>query len=588
LPMLPGVAAPLPLLPLYVIRGDSPGMNGFFLDGMRLPQLFHLLIGGGVVHPRLIDRIDFYPGAYDASFGHYAGGIVSAETRAARSDGQHGEVELRLFDVSTLGEASLPHGVRVAVAGRYGYPGPIFHLFDQNLDVAYGDYFARIDWRGLTIEGLGSYDRIKAYGFNSDLRPSDLGNELRQTFHRVQVRGRMSHRRLDLEAALSGGYDEANGLNGTGVRKLSLDLRANLRARFRHFVLRAGIDGELAHFTAEKFVDSNQPAPATIPDEYGDLAGDRDGGMFGAFLLGTLELPPAKLLLTVGARADVYYAAGVTLLGIDPRISAEMKPLPQLTLRAGFGVYHQPPSFPVALPGIDTFALSLGLQEAWQGAVTIEAAVPWALQLSLTGYYQRFYNITDAIPDLTDYVTCRGPAPGSLGGLAAQLLRQNDGAAYGMELLVRREKGRLTGWIAYTLGRSERNYSCGLRPADFDQTHVLNIVMQVRLPWKLMAGVHWYFATGRPVTVLYPPDPESTPRNNERLPSTFEVDLRLDREWMFRRWALSAFIELLNLNYGSAYYGIYYPKPDPLPHLDQPQRYGFRWILPSVGLRGRF
>ena len=50
--LLPGVATPITLLPIYVIRGASPGTNGFYLDGMRVPQLFHFVVGGGVVHPR--------------------------------------------------------------------------------------------------------------------------------------------------------------------------------------------------------------------------------------------------------------------------------------------------------------------------------------------------------------------------------------------------------------------------------------------------------------------------------------------------------------------------------------------------------
>jgi hypothetical protein len=77
---LPGVVTPLPVLPYYVVRGATPGMNGYFIDGIRVPQLFHFLVGN-VVHPRLIDRLDFYPGTYDVSFGRYAGGIVDSETR---------------------------------------------------------------------------------------------------------------------------------------------------------------------------------------------------------------------------------------------------------------------------------------------------------------------------------------------------------------------------------------------------------------------------------------------------------------------------------------------------------------------------
>lgn len=100
--LLPGVATPVPLLPIYVVRGASPGMNGFYLDGMRVPQLFHLLVGGGVVHARLVEQMDFYPGAYDASFGRYAGGIIDAKTRPARSDGYHAELELRLFGSASV------------------------------------------------------------------------------------------------------------------------------------------------------------------------------------------------------------------------------------------------------------------------------------------------------------------------------------------------------------------------------------------------------------------------------------------------------------------------------------------------------
>jgi hypothetical protein len=428
---------------------------------------------------------------------------------------------------------------------------------------------------------------MKLLGF-ADLSQSDLGGELRQTFHRLQVRGRLALRRVDLEGALVGGIDEASGIAGTGVRKLSLGARGSLVARLPHLRLHLGADLELSRFTAEHFVNPDAPSPGTVPDEYGDLIGDRDGVVAGAFAAGTLDLFSNKLSATAGVRADVYHAGAVTLLGVDPRFSLTVSPLRFLKLRASVGLYQQPPSFPVALPGIDTFALSLGLQRAWQGAFTVSAELPESLSFSATGFYQRFFNITDAVADLSSQVTCQGPAPGELSGLAAAILRENAGAAYGMELFLRRKRGRVTGWIAYTLSRSERQYVCGLRPADFDQTHVLNVVLQARLPWKLLLGVRWFFASGRPATLLSPVDPENTPRNNIRLPPYFQVDIRLDREWLFKRWALAVSLEILNLAYTPATYGLYYDKPDPLPHLGDPHLFEFRWILPSIGLRGRY
>ena len=85
---------------------------------------------------------------------------------------------------------------------------------------------------------------------------------------------------------------------------------------------------------------------------------------------------PRRLWATAGVRADVYHASGVTLLGVDPRFQFRAKLLPQLTISGGIGLYQQPPSFPIALPGVDTFALQLGLQRAIQAAYSVEVELP--------------------------------------------------------------------------------------------------------------------------------------------------------------------------------------------------------------------
>ncbi len=136
--------------------------------------------------------------------------------------------------------------------------------------------------------------------------------------------------------------------------------------------------------------------------------------------------------------------------------------------------------------------------------------------------------------------------------------------------------------------RSERQFNCGLLPADYDQTHTLNTVVQVRLPWNLMVGARLYYGTGRPYTKLMPPDGSSTVRNNARLPDTVQLDLRIDREWIFRRFAIAVFLEVVNTTYGEAIFGITYPREGNITRFDQPMFNSFNWILPSIGVRGRF
>ena len=590
--LLPGVAMPLTLLPVYVIRGASPGSNGFFLDGMRVPQLFHFVVGGGVVHPELVDRLDFYPGAYDVSFGHYAGGIIDAETRPARNDAPaHGQAELRLYDVSALAEARLPGGVRVEAAGHFGFPSYLVHAFDKRADLSYWDFQLRADWKTLTLEVLGSYDFLTletdpgrpAVNGKPAVPPTIAQNALQ--FYRVQLRDRHRVGRVATEAALVGGYDELMAL-GPSVTKLSLAWRANVRADWKRFRLYAGVDGELSRFRASSF---SSDTAVDQPDALGELAGDRDGVEAGAFAEGTVEIVRRRLWATAGVRADVYHAGGVTLLGVDPRFQFRARLLPQLSINGGIGLYQQPPSFPIALPGVDTFALQLGLQRAIQAAYGVEVTLPEQTTFSVTGYWQQYYNVNDAVLDFSIAV-CTSPPPESLTGLPARITRQVEGQSYGMEILARKKAGRFTGWIAYTLSRSERRYSCGLRPSDYDQTHILNVVAQVRLPWNLMAGARFLLQTGRPVTVLEPPDGRSTVRNNTRLPTYVQLDLRLDREWIFPRWALSAFLEVLNVTYSESVIGLDYPvDPDTgITRFDMPRLNGFTWILPTVGLRGRF
>lgn len=590
--LLPGVAAPLTLLPIYVIRGASPGTNGFFLDGMRVPQLFHFVAGGGVIHPRLIERLDFYPGVYDVSFGHYAGGIIDSETRPGRADAKaHGEVELKLYDISALVETRLPGGVTVEAAGHYGWPSFLVRAFDSRVDLSYWDFQLRADWKTLTLEVLGSYDFLAiqtdpgrpATTMRPAVAPTIASQRL--DFYRVQLRDRHRFGRVETELALVGGFDEFEAFGPT-VNKISLGWRANMRARWKRFRLEAGIDGEVSQFTASNF---STDTGSDQPDTLGELGGSRTGVEAGAYVEGSVEIIPKRLLVTAGLRADVYHARAVTLLGVDPRMNFRFKLLKQLTITGGIGLYQQPPSFPVALPGVDTFALQLGLQRAIQAAYGVEISLPQDTSLRVTGYWQQFYNINDAVLDFSIAV-CTAPPPESLTGGPARITRQVDGHSYGMEILARKKSGRFTGWVAYTLARTERIFSCGLRPADYDQTHILNVVGQVRLPWNLMVGARFLLQTGRPVTVLEPPDGRTTVRNNTRLPDYYQLDIRIDREWLFKRWALSVFLEIVNLTYSKSVIGLTYPTdPDTgITRYDMPQLNGFNWILPSIGIRGRF
>ncbi|HMS66616.1 MAG TPA: TonB-dependent receptor [Saprospiraceae bacterium] len=113
------------------------------------------------------------------------------------------------------------------------------------------------------------------------------------------------------------------------------------------------------------------------------------------------------------------------------------------------------------------------------------------------------------------------------------------GRAYGAEFFLKKAKGKLNGWIGYTLSKTERSFD-GIEggrwyPAVYDRRHDLSIVGNYQLTKKLEIGGAFIFGTGK----WYTPTKgffftEQTlnlyygPRNSERLPSYHRMDLSLN------------------------------------------------------------
>lgn len=110
--------------------------------------------------------------------------------------------------------------------------------------------------------------------------------------------------------------------------------------------------------------------------------------------------------------------------------------------------------------------------------------------------------------------------------------------AYGMEVFIKKRKGRLKGWIAYTFSRSESRLG-GADDAAFivenhDKTHDLSTSWTLSISDRISASANFIYNTGIPVTL--PTDkyvfegnlvPHFTQRNNSRLPDYHRLDLSL-------------------------------------------------------------
>ncbi len=117
-------------------------------------------------------------------------------------------------------------------------------------------------------------------------------------------------------------------------------------------------------------------------------------------------------------------------------------------------------------------------------------------------------------------------------------LRRGDAWSYGVELMVRKTRGRFSGWFSYTYSRARQQIP-GINqgrsfPANFDRPHDLSLVMSMELSPRVTLGASWVYNTGRPVTLpvgRYEFGGEImavySGRNATRLPDYHRLDLSL-------------------------------------------------------------
>jgi len=141
-------------------------------------------------------------------------------------------------------------------------------------------------------------------------------------------------------------------------------------------------------------------------------------------------------------------------------------------------------------------------------------------------YYKKMENVIDYIDGAELFLK---------ENLETELLH-GSGYAYGLELYAKKQEGRLTGWLSYTLARSMRKIP-GINegkayPSSYDRTHNVSLVANYDLSKRWNFSTSWVFATGNPTsypiakydvqgnTIYY-----YSARNSNRIPDYHRLDI---------------------------------------------------------------
>ena len=532
----PGVVPIVSGLPAFFIRGAPPANVGFFVDGVDIPVLYHAFFGPSVLHPELIESVEFYPGAAPVQFGRFAGPVVAVKRRPFQGR-RTGQATLRAIDAGLMvespfdpecngAEACSRSGARVA--GRYSYAGLVLSaLSDAKLD--YWDYQAEVSY------ALGPRDTIGIFAFGAyDFfrPPTDAetsGGEVE--FHRLDLR--YDHEfsaDTQVRVALTGGYDRAGGAveNSSVVSDRALRGRLELTSKLsKSTLLRAGLDAKVDHFGLE-----TNPLLLSYPD-YSALFPERTEGVAGAYVGAEIAATP-RITVAPGLRVDVYRSQGVTAYGIDPRVGAVFNVRRNLAIEHSLGVLHQRPNFAAQVPGAQVADLAGGLQHAVLFSSGVRAKLPEDFQAAISVFRAAYFKALDPIGGARDFTIDR-----------TVMERRSTVSAAGLELELRRSlTRRLGGFISYTLSRSEQSLRGQKSVSGFDRPHVLQAALSYDFGRGIRAGTRFVAYSGVPELNL-----EGSPNftTDRRGRAYFRMDVRAEKRFRLGRTGyLSVVAEALN------------------------------------------
>lgn len=317
------------------------------------------------------------------------------------------------------------------------------------------------------------------------------------------------------------------------------------------------------------YLNPRNPASAIIP-----VSIEKERGIESAAYFSDTFKVNSKLLLDLGLRYSSFSALGAssqrvyqenvplsdatvietrnyntnevikTYGGFEPRFSARYIIGDNLSLKGSYDKTYQYIhllSSNTTQSPTDTWKLSdlnVKPQLAQQFSLGLYKNIPkHDIELSLEGYYKTSSNFLDY-------------------KVAAQLLLnenietqllQGKGKAYGLEFLIKKNSGRLNGWIGYTYSRTfvkldsqfsdERVNNGNYFPANFDKPHDVSIVLNYRFTKRYSFSSNFIYQTGRPIT--YPigrytyGNAEYTlysDRNQYRIPDYYRLDIGFNVE----------------------------------------------------------
>ena len=515
------------------VRGGSTGENLILFNGNTIYNPSHLFGIFSSFNPDIVDGVDLYKGTVPAEFGGRISSVMDVSSRSGDFSRFRGSLGIGVLTSRFHLEAPVwKEKTSVNLGGRTTYSDWILKKLPSS-SYYNGASAGFSDANAIITHRFTQSDQLRLSGYfasdyftlsdNMSIRYKNINASLQ--FQHKGDEGRMWQ--------VGAGYDRYSNTTGDySVSYAAYDLttiinqvflKPMLRLPFGKHRMTAGMDAVYYSLQPGEMEPHNLPLPEF---DYGGIydsgftggmggssfivadALERESGLETSVFVSDNYSPVEALSLEGGLRLSSFLTNGKPSVGPELRFSAKYSPLPNLSFKGGFDMMRQYIHLISNTSGIsptDTWRLSndrLDPSRGWQGSLgAYWSLVSAGLDFSAETYWKETSKALDYKAGAT--LSMNPNLPDDLVPVR--------GRAYGVELMVKKPAGRLTGWISYTwsrsrlremLDRGSETIAAGRwYRAPQDRPHEVKVVANYALTHRFSFSTNVEYSSGRPITV---------------------------------------------------------------------------------------
>jgi ferric enterobactin receptor len=607
LQLLPGIGSSENSADLN-IRGSSADQNLVMFDGFTLYNLDHFFGEFSALNPNIIKDIQVFRGGFDSRYGERVSGIVDITGKSGNQYKPAFSGGINLISGTITAEIPVSEKFTIVAGGRRAY-SDVYSTFltdallnnrlsqnpqnpDENTntvkpDFYFSDYNLKMTWRPNSREVIF----FSLYGAKDFLDNSNYfeNNQLGMDTKDINKWGNfgygLSWRKqwkgtfyTDFQVGHSGYYndyynktyliDKPHAIPGQGTPVEGDSIRiTNEKNKLEDYFFSArsfysanptnqlefGLSARINSFSYYKDADK--------PLIYNDI---NSSATLSSFFLQDKINVNKHWTVKPGLRISLYGKTGKFYF--EPRFSASWASGNGFVLKLATGKYYQ---YLNKLVSEQTYGYN---RNFWVLADGVNHPVVSSNHFIFGGSYEKnhFYFETEgyykSMEGIEEYLFFtpdqrkNSPTGNPLGNPIDKFIT-GEGEAIGLDFLVKYESTRFIGWVAYSIGKSIRNFTAinsnADIPAPFDKTHDFKLINIIPLKnWNF--STQMFYSTGRPYIKSSIKDQNfKTTRVYDRLPDYFRTDFSVNYNLKLKKVFLKPGFSVINLFNTINYYDVY-------------------------------